>query len=110
MKTRKAFYRALRSVANKFTWEIRSDGMIEGKKIGDPENYTCAITAVYNSRNKESVSAFSYRSAGIDLGLPMDEVETIVSAFDNNTWQERFNPRVRKALLSAVGLDNQTKV
>lgn len=109
MKTRKSFYRALRKVAHKFKWEMSSDGMIVGNKTGDPESYTCAITAVYNTRHNAERSPVVYDKVGKELGLSETDIETIVSSFDNNYWQPTFDSRCRKALIRAVGLDKSPR-
>lgn len=110
MKTRKSFYRALRKVAHNFKWEMSSDGMITGHKIDYPTAYNCAITAVYNTRHNAERSPVVYNKVGKELGLSENDVETIVSSFDNNHWQPTFDARCRKALIRAIGLDSQADV
>lgn len=121
MKTRKAFYRALRKIAPNYTWHYNRSEIRASKKnsdLNDYKNTFCPLTLMYFHKTKIRKSMTNFQEVGRLLGLSRKDSETIASAADDlnmvmdpDTKEfSKLHPESRKALLRAVGLDNQAKV
>lgn len=104
--TRKSFYRALRKIADKFTWKVTGWGEIRGSRNG--HNF-CPITAVYYERNNEGyMSLGDYYRCASEMGLPDEDALTIMTCADSeNRDLVGSEQLVRKAILRNLKLQKE---
>jgi hypothetical protein len=99
------FYMVLVTTKKKYRWQI-DDGKIRSYR-NDSADYTsrCPIACVHKEKHPGTFSfSCQFYMLGEQIGLNEKDIQTIVSAADNDLEDNPVYFRARQQLLNAVGL------